>query len=293
MAASPQFRQNVAMAMLLAAAAGRLAARGGCTASRSGTASRGAAALLAARTAACQTSLQLRQQAAMALRGALATTAASGRAQAAGRRAPRPEHKAPEHKLTGPHSKPGRSSSSHSKDGSSRPSEHAAAPRGKDGSSSVHSRSQPTRSTWEPRSKPEPERHGRKPPGAAALFAAGMAAAASLQPLKKARTAALRAQQPHAGSQHAGAAQQAGAGAHGAQAAGAVQQPGPQSPARETEVVAITLKATRATANKRKRRFMGDTPCDKRPNGKFTQTSVNRGLGSDLAMLSTKKRAAT
>ena len=133
----------------------------------------------------------------------------------------------------------------------------------------------------------------RKPLGAAALFAAGMAAAASLQPLKKARTAALRAQQPHAGSQHAGAAQQAGAGAHGAQAAGAVQQPGPQSPARETEVVAITLKATRATANKRKRRFMGDTPCDKRPNGKFTQTSVNRGLGSDLAMLSTKKRAAT
>jgi hypothetical protein len=33
-------------------------------------------------------------------------------------------------------------------------------------------------------------------------------------------------------------------------------------------VVAVTLKARRATADNRKRRFMGVTPCDKDPMGK-------------------------
>ena len=55
----------------------------------------------------------------------------------------------------------------------------------------------------------------------------------------------------------------------GPQQAGAAQQPGPPSRlARAMLVVATTLKANKATADNRKRRFMGVTPCDKDPMGK-------------------------
>ena len=121
--------------------------------------------------------------------------------QAAGAQAPEPgaEHKPPERRGPERHSRPGRSSSSRSRNGSRRvwPS---AAPRGKDGSSSARSR-KPARSTWgphKPRAQPEP---GHKPPrrkrrsrtagrGAAALLAA--AGHSGLQPFEEAGTAALR-----------------------------------------------------------------------------------------------------
>ncbi|MGA2254499.1 MAG: hypothetical protein ABSG53_07555, partial [Thermoguttaceae bacterium] len=65
--------------------------------------------------------------------------------------------------------------------------------------------------------------------------------------------------QPQAGSQALGASQHLGAS----------QQPGaPNRLARALLVAATTLKAKRATADNRKRRFMGVTPCDKDPMGK-------------------------
>ena len=250
------------MATLFAATASRLTALGGLR-SKPGLGSRpGRRARVGGHRA-----FGFRQQVAVALRGALAT--ASRGAQAA----ERPERRPPErrrgqsapgrrgaHEPWEPHSKPGRSSSSRSKDGS-RPTWPSAAPRGRDGSSSARSR-KPLRSTWGLHSRPGAGRRSTAHGGlaasrsTAALLAARMAAGQfRLQPLEQAGAAALR-------STCLGTTAGRRTSLGGFAAFGASQQPGrqpgpPNRLARALLVAATTLKAKRATADNRKRRFMG------------------------------------
>ena len=187
------------MATLFAATASRLTALGGCTAGRcrSTRAQAGAAQPWGLRSrpgrssssrskdGSRPTGLQFRQAGGdgnlfatatasrlTALGGCTAGRGASSRS--AGRR-PEP------HKPWGLRSRPGRSSSSRSKDGS-RPTWPSAAPRGKDGSSSARSR-KPARSTWGLHSRPvhrQPEHRAQAGRTSLGGFAAGRGAAALL-----------------------------------------------------------------------------------------------------------------